>query len=114
MVLVAATSAVAHPGHDEVKLLVGQIASAADRSIVVDYLDAAAMERKTMSLVIDERTKWTVAKKRVEPFMLMKGQRVDVLMVSEDMPGGLLQTRAVEIKVKKLAAATEQRDIIHP
>ena len=96
------------------KLLAGQIASAADRSIVIDYLDAAAMERKTMSLVIDERTKWTVAKKRVAPFMLAKGQRVDVLMVSEDMSGGLLQARAVEIKVKKLAAASEQRDIIHP
>lgn len=114
LLLLASTHAANHPGHDEVKLLAGQIASAADRSIVIDYLDAAAMERKTMSLVIDERTKWTVAKKRVAPFMLAKGQRVDVLMVSEDMPGGLLQVRAVEIKVKKLAAASEQRDIIHP
>lgn len=111
--LFLATHASAHPGHDEVKLLVGRIASAADRSIVIDYFDAAAMERKTMSLVIDERTKWTVAKKRVEPFMLVKGQRVDVLMASEDVPGGL-QTRAVEIKVKKLAVVSEQRDIIHP
>ena len=104
MVLVASTSAVAHPGHDEVKLLVGQIAGAGERSVVIDYFDAAAMERRTMSLVIDERTKWTLAKKRVERFALPKGQRVDVLMVSEDLPGGLLQTRAVEIKVKKLLA----------
>lgn len=96
-------NAIAHPGHDEVKLLVGQIAFADERSMVIDHFDAATMERKTTSLVIDERTKWTLAKRRVEQFALVKGQRVDVLMVSEDLPGGLLQTRAVEIKVKKLA-----------
>lgn len=94
-----------HPGHDEVKLLVGQVAGAGDRSVMVDYFDATSMERKTMSLVIDERTKWTLAKKRVQRFALVAGQRVDVLMVAEDLPGGLLQTRAIEIKVKKLPAA---------
>ena len=102
--LLASTHAATHPGHDEVKLLVGQIAGAEERSVVIDYFDVAAMERKTMSLVIDERTKWTLAKKRVERFALVKGQRVDVLMVSEDLPGGLLQTRVVEMKVKKLVA----------
>jgi hypothetical protein len=103
--LLLSPAATAHPGHDEVKLLVGQIAGAGERSVAIDYFDAAAMERKTMSLVIDERTKWTLAKKRVERFALVNGQRVDVLIVSEDLPGGLLQTRAVEIKVKKLASA---------
>lgn len=103
--LLVSPHATAHPGHDEVKLLVGQIASAGERSVVIDYFDATAMERKTMSLVIDDRTKWTLAKKRVERFALVNGQRVDVLMVLEDLPGGLLQTRAVEIKVKKLASA---------
>ena len=102
--LLITTHAAAHPGHDEVKLLVGQIAGAGERSVVIDYFDAAAMERKTMSLVVDERTKWTLAKKRVGRFALAPGQRVDVLMVSEDLPGGGLQTRAVEIKVKRLAA----------
>ena len=112
--MISLLSAAFHPGHDEIKLLTGQIASAEEASIVIDYFDAAAMERKMMSLVVDGRTKWTLAKKQVEPFALVKGQRVDVLMVSEDLPGGLLQTRAVEIKVKKLAAVSEQRDIIHP
>jgi len=102
--LLVSTHATAHPGHDEVKLLVGEIAGAGERSVVIDYFDAAAMERKTMSLVIDERTKWTLAKKRVGRFALPVGQRVDVLMVAEDLPGGGLQTRAVEIKAKKLAA----------
>lgn len=102
--LLFSAHATTHPGHDEVKLVVGQIAGAGERSVVIDYFDAAAMERKTMSLVIDERTKWTLAKKRVDRFALVNGQRVDVLMVSEDLPGGFLQTRAVEIKVKKLAA----------
>lgn len=103
--LLVSPHATAHPGHDEVKLLVGQIAGAGERSVVIEYFDAAAMERKTMSLVVDDRTKWTLAKKRVERFALVNGQRVDVLMISEDLPGGLLQTRAVEIKVKKLASA---------
>ncbi|HWI16762.1 MAG TPA: hypothetical protein VNT81_03410 [Vicinamibacterales bacterium] len=103
--LLVSPHATAHPGHDEVKLLAGQIAGAGKRSVIIEYLDAAAMERKTMSVVIDERTKWTLAKKRVERFALVNGQRVDVLIVAEDLPGGLLQTRAVEIKVKHLAAA---------
>jgi hypothetical protein len=102
--LLFSTHATTHPGHDEVKLVVGQIAGAGEHSVIIDYFDASAMERKTMSLVIDERTKWTLAKKRVDRFALLNGQRVDVLMVSEDLPGGLLQTRAVEIKVKKLVA----------
>lgn len=101
--LVVSGHATAHPGHDEIKVLVGQVSDSGERRVVIDYFDATAMERKTMSLVVDERTKWSLAKKRVQPFVLMKGQRVDVLIVSEDLPGGLLQTRAVEIKVKKLA-----------
>ena len=102
--LLMSTHATAHPGHDEVKLLVGEIAGAEERSVIIAYFDAATMERKTMSFVIDERTKWTLAKKRVGRFALPLGQRVDVLMVVEDLPGGGLQTRAVEIKVKRLAA----------
>lgn len=102
--LLFANYATAHPGHGEVRLLVGQIAGAGDSSVVIDYLDTAGMERKSLSLAIDERTKWTLAKKPVERFALVIGQRVDVLMVAEDLPGGLLQTRAVEIKVKKLTS----------
>ena len=95
----------AHPGHDGAKLLVGDVARADTASLVVEYVDPAAFERKTTSLVIDERTKWTLAKKNVSRFELVRGQRVEVLMVTEDLPGGQLQTRALEIKVKKLAAA---------
>ena len=77
---------------------------AEDRAITVEYLDSAAMERKSMALVIDERTKWTVAKRRVTPFELPRGQRVEVLMKLEDLPGGRMQTHAVEVKVNRLLA----------
>ena len=99
---VMSAAVAAHPGHDEVKLLVGEIVRADDRGLTVEYLDPAAMERKSLALVVDERTKWTLAKKRVARFELPRGQRVEVLMKLEDLPGGRLQTHAVEIKVKKL------------
>lgn len=102
-VLTAAVAA--HPGHDEVKLLVGEIVRADDRGVTVEYLDSAAMERKSVALVVDERTKWTLAKKRVARFALPPGQRVEVLTKLEDLPGGRMHTHAVEIKVKKLMAA---------
>ena len=105
-VLLSCAMAAAHPGHDAVKLLVGEVDRVDTSVVVVEYLDQVAFERKTMSLVIDARTKWTLAKKRVPRFDLARGQRLEVLMLTEDLPGGRLQTRAVEIKVKKLAAAT--------
>lgn len=94
----------AHPGHGEVKRLSGTVIHMSDTTIDVDTFDAATMQRKTISLTIDEKTKWVVGKKAGDRFSLPSGHQVELLMVMEDMPDGTMRTRAVEIKVKKLPA----------
>lgn len=94
----------AHPGHGDVKRLSGRVMHMSDTTINVDAFDAATMQRKTISLTIDAKTKWVVGKKAGERFSLPSGHQVGLLMVMEDMPDGTMRTRAVEITVRKLPA----------
>lgn len=106
-VLIAAMSVAvaAHPGHGEIQRLSGTVVRMSETVLAVDTFDAASMQRKAVSLKIDEKTKWVVGKKAGERFALPAGHQVELLMVMEDLPDGTMRTRAVEIKVKKLPGA---------
>ena len=103
-VLIAAMSVAvtAHPGHGEIQRLSGTVVRVSETVLAVDTFDPASMQRKAVSLTIDDKTKWVVGKKAGERFTLPAGHQVELLMVTEDLPDGTMRTRAVEIKVKKL------------
>lgn len=91
----------AHPGHDEVKLLIGTVLRSGNGVVQMETFDPAAMQSKRVAITVDEKTKWLVGKKRGDPQELAIGERVELLVRMDDLPDGTTTLRAVQIKRKE-------------
>jgi hypothetical protein len=91
----------AHPDHEAPRLMTGSVVSFADGALRLDTLDRAAMQRKTLTIVVDEKTKWRLDKKRVASIDLIAGQRIDVVVATDHLPDDSIRLRAMQIDVKR-------------
>ncbi len=88
----------AHPGHDEVTLLIGTVTRIEGERVYLDTFDQASLQRKTVWVVMGEQTKLLLGKKRVDALQLAAGQRVESMVRLEDTPDGSTLLRAIQIR----------------
>lgn len=91
----------AHPGHDEISVLVGTVVSVNKDSIELEVFYQAALINQRVSIVLQERTKFRLGKNLVKSLELTRGQRIEAVVRTEDMPDGSLEVRALEIKASE-------------
>jgi hypothetical protein len=91
----------AHPGHDEVSVLVGTITKVEGSVVQVKTFDQVVMQLKTVSILIDGKTKFRLGKKRVETLELTPGQRIEGTIRTEDAPDGSIRLRGIQIRVSE-------------
>jgi hypothetical protein len=105
LVLLAHAPASAHPGHDPIAVS-GTLVRVFPERIEVDTFDATSMQRRIVSIVTDEYTRWTLGKKTVNPAELMAGTAVVVAFTHAELEDGsdglvALEVRGREVKKKK-------------
>ena len=89
----------AHPGHDEVTTVMGTVSQVEGKLVQVETFDTVSMQRKTVWIVVDEKTKFVVGRKRVEALELTVGQRIQSTVQTEDLPDGSIRVRAIQVRV---------------
>lgn len=91
----------AHDGHDEIEVLFGTVKNVEDKTFELETLDQATLQRKTVSILLDAKTKFLLGKKRVETLELAAGQRIESTVRSEHTQEGSTRFRALQIKVSE-------------
>jgi hypothetical protein len=105
IVLLAPVVVAAHPGHDPIAVT-GTLLRVLPERIEVDTFDTTSMQKRTMSIVTDEYTKWKLGKKSVDRTELAAGTPVVVAFTHAELKDGTdglvaLEIRGREVKKKK-------------
>jgi hypothetical protein len=105
LVVLAQLPIAAHPGHDPIAVT-GTLVRVLPERIEADAYDTTVMQRRTVSIVTDEYTKWKLGKKTVNPTELAAGTPVVVAFTHAELKDGTdglvaLEIRAREVKKKK-------------
>ena len=97
VVLLAPVPITAHPGHDLVAVT-GTLVRVLPERIEVNTYDTAAMQRRTVSIVTDQHTKWRLGKKTVNPTELAAGTPVVVAFTHAELRDGTDGLVAPEVR----------------
>ena len=105
IVLLGGAPIVAHPGHDPIAVT-GTLLRVLPERIEVDTFDTSSLQKRTMSIVTDEYTKWKLGKRTVDRAELAAGTPVVVAFTHAELEDGTdglvaLEVRAREVKKKK-------------
>lgn len=105
LVLLAHAPTLAHPGHDPIAVS-GTLLRVLPERIEVDTYDTTVMQRRTVSIVTDQYTRWKLGKKTVNPTELAAGTPVVVAFTHAELKDGTdglvaLEIRGREVKKKK-------------
>lgn len=91
----------AHPGHDPVAVT-GTLLRVLPERIEVETYDTTVMQKKTVSIVTDEYTRWKLEKKTAKPSDLAAGMSIVVAFTHADLKDGTEGLVALEIRAKEL------------
>ena len=105
VVLLTPAPIVAHPGHDPIAVS-GTLLRVLPERIEVETFDTSTLQKRTMSIVTDEYTKWKLGKKTVDRQEVAAGASVIVAFTHAELEDGTdglvaLKVRAREVKKKK-------------
>ena len=102
LALVLASSPVfAHPGHDPIAVT-GTLVRVLPLSIDVETFDTTVFQKRTLSIVVDEYTRWRLGKKTVQPGEMPPGTPVTVVFTHVDQAGGSSGLIAMEIRGREV------------
>ena len=99
--LPVAVGSAAHPGHDPVAL-VGTLTRAFADRIDVETYDTSAMQKRTITVMTGEATKWRLGKKPVKPGELPIGTAVVITFEHAELKNGADGLMAIEIRGREI------------
>ena len=100
LLLLAPVGVSAHPGHDPVAVS-GTLLRVLPERIEVDTYDTTIMQKRTVSIVTDQDTRWKLGRKAVNPTDLTAGTPVVVSFTRAEVKDAYRGVVALEIRGRK-------------
>lgn len=101
IVVLTQVSIAAHPGHDPVAAI-GTLVRVLPERIEVETYDTSVMQKRTISIVTEDATKWRLGKKPVKRGELPVGTPVVVTYEHVELKGGGEGLMAIEVRGREV------------